>query len=153
MSWRFLLRLLLVLAVLAGGVMAGTYFLRPVALVTPVRRDTARDAVAGTLTVQAVPFPLVADVGGRIAESHLELGRTVTMGEVVVKLDDSSVKLEIEDRGKGMPPAHERPQGLGLVAMRERAELIGGQLSFSETPGGGVLVRLEVSMMSSSNVA
>jgi signal transduction histidine kinase len=60
------------------------------------------------------------------------------------------LKLEIEDRGTGMPSAPERPRGLGLVAMRERAELIGGRLSFSEPTGGGVLVRLEVSIMNSS---
>jgi two-component system sensor histidine kinase UhpB len=60
------------------------------------------------------------------------------------------LKLEIEDRGSGMPPAQQRPQGLGLVAMRERAELIGGQLSFNESSGGGVLVQLEVSIMNSS---
>ena len=35
-------------------------------------------------------------------------------------------------------------RGLGLVAMRERAELLGGSIRFEPAPGGGTLVRLEV---------
>jgi signal transduction histidine kinase len=34
--------------------------------------------------------------------------------------------------------------GIGLVAMRERAELLGGSLEFRQPPAGGTLVRLRV---------
>jgi signal transduction histidine kinase len=34
--------------------------------------------------------------------------------------------------------------GIGLVGMRERAELIGGALELLQPPGGGMLVRLTV---------
>ena len=56
----------------------------------------------------------------------------------------SQLDLEVEDHGSGFsnPPAK---QGIGLVAMRERAELLGGQILFSTPPGGGTLVRLSVS--------
>ena len=35
-------------------------------------------------------------------------------------------------------------RGLGLVTMRERAELLGGTIEFLQPPGGGTLVRLRV---------
>lgn len=76
-----------------------------------------------------------------------------SFARVRLGFEQGILKLEVEDRGKGMPPAAARPEGLGLVAMRERAELIGGQLTFTEPPGGGVLLRLEVSIMSSSSAA
>jgi len=55
----------------------------------------------------------------------------------------SQLNLEVEDHGAGFsdPPAR---QGIGLVAMRERAELLGGKILFSTPPGGGTLVQLSV---------
>lgn len=53
------------------------------------------------------------------------------------------LELEIEDRGSGFSAAHAR-KGLGLVAMRERAELLAGVLSFETPAGGGTLLRLHV---------
>jgi signal transduction histidine kinase len=35
-------------------------------------------------------------------------------------------------------------RGIGLVAMRERAELIGGILEISHPPQGGTLVRIRI---------
>lgn len=56
----------------------------------------------------------------------------------------SGLELEVEDHGKGFVPGHSR-QGLGLVAMRERAELLDGTLSFRPpSSGSGTLVCLEV---------
>jgi len=54
-----------------------------------------------------------------------------------------ALELEVEDRGAGFP---ERPnrRGIGLVAMRERAELMRGEIIFSRPPQGGTLVRLIV---------
>ena len=54
-----------------------------------------------------------------------------------------ALELEIEDRGSGF---NERPnkRGIGLVAMRERSELMGGQIVFSHPAEGGTLVHLTV---------
>jgi len=54
------------------------------------------------------------------------------------------LELEVEDHGKGFSRDAGSP-GIGLVAMRERAELLGGRIEFSQPPGGGTLVRLTVS--------
>jgi signal transduction histidine kinase len=53
------------------------------------------------------------------------------------------LQLEVEDHGSGFQPPSTR-KGIGLVAMRERAELLGGRIEFSEPPEGGTLVRLVV---------
>lgn len=57
--------------------------------------------------------------------------------------DASTVELEVEDHGKGLDADPSR-RGLGLVAMRERAELLGGTLEFLRPRDGGTLVRLRV---------
>ena len=49
--------------------------------------------------------------------------------------------LEIEDDGTGIP---ETPHGgLGLIAMRERAQMVGGVLVISPRPDKGTLVTLK----------
>ncbi len=54
----------------------------------------------------------------------------------------SSVVLEIEDEGVGFGRLDK--QGMGLVSMRERAELVNGTVEFLARAGGGALVRLTV---------
>jgi signal transduction histidine kinase len=54
-----------------------------------------------------------------------------------------TVVLEVEDEGIGFGGGKER-QGMGLVSMRERAELVNGRVEFIDREGGGVLVRLTV---------
>jgi signal transduction histidine kinase len=53
------------------------------------------------------------------------------------------LELEVEDHGRGLDAATER-RGLGIVTMRERAELVGGTIEFSRPKEGGTLVRLQV---------
>ena len=53
------------------------------------------------------------------------------------------LELEVQDQGTGLGSDPAR-RGLGLVAMRERAELVGGTLELLQPPGGGTLVRLRV---------
>jgi signal transduction histidine kinase len=56
-----------------------------------------------------------------------------------------SLEVEVEDHGKGFDAAAAK-KGIGLVAMRERAELLGGGVEFLRPTqrGGGTLVRLNV---------
>ena len=53
------------------------------------------------------------------------------------------LELEVEDHGVGLS-ARPGKQGIGLVAMRERAELMGGKISFSAPAVGGTLLHLSV---------
>jgi signal transduction histidine kinase len=64
---------------------------------------------------------------------------------VRLRLDAGTLGLEIEDHGKGLPPELTRAgRGLGLVAMRERAEIVHGALEFLTPESGGTIVRLTV---------
>ncbi len=53
------------------------------------------------------------------------------------------LELEVEDHGQGFSSGTKRA-GIGLVAMRERAELLGGHLELLRPEAGGTLVRLMV---------
>lgn len=65
--------------------------------------------------------------------------------EAVVRLRgaDGLLELEVEDHGRGLD-ADTAGRGLGMVAMGERAELLGGTLEFARPADGGTLVRLRV---------
>ena len=54
-----------------------------------------------------------------------------------------ALELEVEDHGIGFTERPKR-QGIGLVAMRERSELMGGQISFSRPTDGGTLMHLAI---------
>ncbi len=62
---------------------------------------------------------------------------------VRLKFLRDTLELEIEDHGKGfVREAGQR--GIGLVAMRERTELLGGTLRVAPTTGGGTLVHVSI---------
>ncbi|HZM61759.1 MAG TPA: ATP-binding protein [Vicinamibacterales bacterium] len=62
---------------------------------------------------------------------------------VRLRINIATLELEVEDHGKGLEPDRSR-QGLGLVAMRERAAIVGGTLEFDRPSAGGTRVRLIV---------
>jgi PAS domain S-box-containing protein len=65
----------------------------------------------------------------------------------IQKLGDS-VRMEITDNGKAFDPKKEfhksRNNHLGLVGMRERMEMVGGNLSIESEPGQGTTIRGEI---------
>ncbi len=65
---------------------------------------------------------------------------------VRVDFSPDRLHLEIEDRGVGLPAGRSTGvrRGIGMVAMRERAELLRGKIEFLRPPEGGTLVRLDV---------
>ena len=64
------------------------------------------------------------------------------VARVTLRFDPGVLVLEVADEGRGIDRGGRR--GLGLVAMRERAELLGGSIDFSEPAGGGTIVRLRI---------
>jgi signal transduction histidine kinase len=62
---------------------------------------------------------------------------------VRLRLDDGLMEMDVEDHGKGLDSGAPR-RGLGIVAMRERAEMLGGTIEFLRPPEGGTLVRLKI---------
>jgi signal transduction histidine kinase len=62
---------------------------------------------------------------------------------VILRGHDDALSLVVEDDGRGFDQS--RPgQGLGLVSMRERVELLAGNLRIESSPGQGTTVAVEV---------
>jgi len=55
----------------------------------------------------------------------------------------ATLELEVEDHGVGFS-GRPAKQGIGMVAMRERSELMGGRIVFSIPAAGGTLLHLRV---------
>ena len=87
---------------------------------------------------------------------------------VRLQVQPSELTLEIEDHGRGFglagppvrgsgdadPPARgsgAASRGLGVVAMRERAELVNGSIELLTPPGGGTIVRLKVPLSAAAH--
>ncbi len=62
---------------------------------------------------------------------------------VRLRFDEGRLELEVEDHGSGFV-LEAAKKGIGLVAMRERAELLGGTIEFSQPAEGGTRLRLNV---------
>ena len=95
------------------------------------------------------PFPVETGAGVHVYRVLQEALNNVSRHSgareawVRLKFSANSLELEVEDHGTGFV-AEKMQRGIGLVAMRERAELIGGMLAISPRAPGGTLVRLEV---------
>ena len=98
---------------------------------------------------QGQPFPVDGSAGVHVyrvlQEALNNVARHAGAKRAWVRLRflPRTLELEVEDHGTGF---QERPgkRGIGLVAMRERSELMGGQIVFSRPPEGGTLVHLTV---------
>ncbi len=113
--------LLAALLGVAALVLAGMYFARPVALIMPVEAGKAIKAVTGSVNVQAErEMELKSEIGGRIIQSSLELGRNYKEGDFLVQIDPGDLKLEIE-RIESEHDAHQRRLAVGSSIALELA--------------------------------
>jgi signal transduction histidine kinase len=94
-------------------------------------------------------FPVSSSAGVQIYRVLQEALNNVTRHSgaqeawVRLKFLTKTLELEVEDRGKGFV-AQTTNRGIGIVGMRERAELIGGTLALRKPDAGGTVVRLIV---------
>lgn len=82
-----------------------------------------------------------------VQESLVNIAKHARASQVDVTLDrvSDAVVLVVEDNGCGFLTALARkPQSLGLMGLRERAQLLGGRVSVKSAPGQGT--RIEVSI-------
>lgn len=102
-----------------------------------------------SLHVDGTPreLPPVADVSVyRVAQEALSNARDHAPGAPVtvrVEHQEGATVLEVRNGPSAAAP-EPRPGGLGLIGMRERAELIGATLDVGPLPDGGWRVRLEL---------
>ncbi len=116
-----------------------------------------RERVKLDLTVEC-HVPSASDLDGeratnlfRIAQEalhNIEKHAGATAARIRLLEDDKLLRLEIEDNGRSFHPdrASEAQKNghLGLVGMRERAEMLGGTLEIHAEPGNGTTVRAAV---------
>jgi PAS domain S-box-containing protein len=73
---------------------------------------------------------------------------------IVMRRTDGMLATLVEDNGRGFDPGSIRPgRGLGLIGMRERAELVDGTLVVESAAGAGTRIRLEVPVRETRDVA
>jgi signal transduction histidine kinase len=93
--------------------------------------------------------PEVETAAYRIVQEALtNVARHAGVSEVWVRLwaDQETLGVQIEDRGTGFEPEAALTAGAttGLAGMRERAVLLGGQLTVESAPGAGTCVTAEL---------
>ena len=57
----------------------------------------------------------------------------------IAVVEDGQVTVSVRDDGRGFDPSL-RADGFGLLGMRERVSLVGGELRVDSEPGGGTTV-------------
>jgi two-component system sensor histidine kinase UhpB len=91
----------------------------------------------------AVP-PAVGVAAYRIAQEALRnvvRHAEVAQADLSLELQDGTLTLRVADAGKGFDAERQRPEdGLGLIAMRQRALAAGGQLAVAAARTGGTVV-------------
>jgi two-component system sensor histidine kinase UhpB len=105
------------------------------------------------LAVPAADLPVPPACGVAIYRIAQEALRNVVKHAGVLQADltldvdaaTGSLTLRIADAGRGFDAGPARPEdGLGLIAMRQRAEALGGRLTVRAAPGSGTIVRAVV---------
>jgi len=93
------------------------------------------------------PFAVESGAGVQVyrivQEALNNVSRHAGVQEAWVRLmyKADALVLEVEDHGRGIA-AQKNERGIGLVAMRERAELISGRIEYLQANGRGTLVRM-----------
>ncbi len=103
-----------------------------------------------TDTSEVEPDPQIRTVAYRVVQEaiqnvckHADASRI----EVIMSRVDDRLRIAVTDDGRGFDvggASRGRPGHLGLVSMRERAEMAGGSLSIRSRPGAGTTIELLV---------
>ena len=65
--------------------------------------------------------------------------------KVTVETDNAMLRMTVQDPGIGFDPDEQKESNrLGILGMRERAELLNGRFDLESTPGGGTEVRVAI---------
>jgi signal transduction histidine kinase len=93
----------------------------------------------------AIDHTIAIHVYRILQEALTNVARHAGTGRATVRLRTAptQLELEVEDHGPGIATGAPQP-GLGIVTMRERAELVGGTMEIVQPPAGGTVVRLRV---------
>ena len=111
------------------------------------RRTGIRCRVSGKLSAAGMTPEQTTAVFRIVQESLVNVVRHASASAVKLALQQKAdgITIRIQDNGRGMTPeALENPASIGLLGMRERAELIGAGLTITSQPGKGTGVEITV---------
>ncbi|TFZ07838.1 PAS domain-containing sensor histidine kinase [Ramlibacter humi] len=109
-----------------------------------------RHGVAASLEMEEdldLPEPYATGVFRIVQESLANVAKHAYASHVRVRVarEAGELVLEVQDDGAGFDPASPRkPQSLGLVGLRERAQLMRGHVSVHSAPGQGTRVEARI---------
>jgi signal transduction histidine kinase len=96
-----------------------------------------------TVMVRTVLYRIVQEALTNVAR-HAKASHV----DVSIESVDGVIRMTIKDNGRGFQVSGEagstKRNRLGLIGMRERAEMIGGSFQVDSTPGGSTTVRVEI---------
>ncbi|WP_041601399.1 sensor histidine kinase [Halobacillus halophilus] len=64
--------------------------------------------------------------------------------QVKTELQPSSAMIIVKDDGKGFDPKSKKDKSFGLVGMRERVDMLDGELTIDSSPGEGTIVTIHI---------
>ena len=115
------------------------------------RQFQERTGIICTVSVPPETVPLQADIATGIFRVFQELLTNVarhacaTRVAVTLNQNEEQVVLEVSDNGRGIREEESRgPKSLGLLGMRERTRLMGGEIRITGKPGVGTTAVLTI---------
>lgn len=116
----------------------------------------ATTGVACCVTYPVAPCPLT-EKGSMalfriVQESLTNVARHAgaTAVSIVVTRGGGYCRLEVSDNGAGFDPAAKRAESFGLLGMRERALMLGGDLDIDSAPGKGTRLCVQIPLVNSA---
>jgi signal transduction histidine kinase len=102
---------------------------------------SAEDAIDAGLHIKENLYRILQEALNNVSKHSGADMVKVTLGQA-----GNMLQLKITDNGKGFEPSDVlmKGMGLGLTTMRERAELLHGDMEIETLPGAGVSIRIEV---------
>ncbi len=85
-----------------------------------------------------------------VQESLTNVARHAEASEVTIRvaIEEEALQVSIQDDGRGFDLAGVGPRRRGLVGMRERVELLGGEIDIASAPGDGTRIRVSLPVSS-----
>jgi len=124
-SKKFLVFIIVLLLLVAGGAYAWIYFSKPVAVTGAVKRGAAvKVSPANILVTESFTMDIKSEVGGRILTGNVHLGQAVKAGDVLYTVDPKDLQLDIEKTEADYKAAKDRialgsPLRFGIASAEE----------------------------------
>jgi len=104
----------------------------------------------------ALPEPYATAVFRIVQESLNNIAKHARASQARITLETTpdALHLLVQDDGCGFSPGGMRkPQSLGLLGLRERAELLGGDVAIDSAPGHGTCIRVQIPLRKAGAVS